>query len=77
MVQIDGLTGEKVTAFELRDRSIHLAQCLIAAGVTPGDQIGISAENRLEFAYVLFGTLIAGATLAPMNVTYTERKNKL
>lgn len=74
MVQIDGLSGEEVTAVQLRDRSIHLAQCLIAAGVKPGDRIGICAENRFEFAYVLFGTLIVGATLAPMNVTYTERK---
>lgn len=63
-----------MTAMELRDRSIQLAQCLIAAGITPGDRIGICAENRFEFAYVLFGTLIVGATLAPMNVTYTERE---
>lgn len=73
-MQIDGLTGCEVTALELRNSSIRLAQCLIAAGVKPGDRIGICAENRIEFAYVLFGTLIAGATLAPMNVTYTERK---
>lgn len=71
------MTGEEVTAVQLRDRSIRTAQCLIAAGVKPGDRIGVCAENRLEFAYVLLGTLIVGATLAPINVTYSEREYNL
>lgn len=73
-MKIDGLTSEQATASQLRDRSIRVAECLLAAGIQPGDRIGICAENRLEFAYILFGTFLVGATLAPMNITYTERK---
>lgn len=58
----------------MRDRSIRVAECLLAAGIRAGDRIGICAENRLEFAYILFGTILVGGTLAPMNTTYTERK---
>lgn len=73
--QIDGLTGEKYTGFQLRDRSIELAHCLMELGVGVGDSVGILSLNRIEFAYVLFGSIICGATVAPLNVTYSKRKH--
>lgn len=39
-----------------------------------GDVIGLCSENRLEFPIVVFATICLGATLAPLNVTYTDRK---
>lgn len=44
------------------------------AGIRSGDTIGLCSDNRIEFPYVLFGTQFLGATLAPMNITYTERE---
>lgn len=63
-----------MTAKELADRSIRVAQCLINLDIQPGDKIGVCSENRLEFAYLICATLCIGATFAPMNITYSERK---
>lgn len=38
----------------------------------PGDVVGICSENRLEFAVTVYATILLGATVAPVNVTYTE-----
>lgn len=65
----------EVTAKQLSERSVHVANCLINFGIKPGDKVGICSENRREFAYVIFGTLCVGATFAPMNTTYGERNN--
>lgn len=40
------------------------------------DVIALSAENRLEFAIVLFAAFAVNATVAPLNVTYSKGKNK-
>lgn len=70
--QIDAVTDEHVTSVQLRDRSICVARALIANGIKAGDCLSICSTNRLEFMYVLFGTAFIGATLAPLNVQYTE-----
>lgn len=56
---------------QLRDRSIQMAQNLMAFGVRAGDSVGLCTLNRMEFAYVLIGTFLCGATVSPLNVTYT------
>lgn len=43
-------------------------------GVKEGDVIGLCSENRLEFPVVVFAAFCLGATIAPLNVTYTDRK---
>lgn len=70
--QIDGMTDEKVTGFQIRDRSIQVAKTIQNLGISTGDCVGLFTLNRLEFAYVLIGSLMCGATLAPLNVTYTS-----
>lgn len=73
--QIDGLTDEHFTANDIRCRAIHLAKCLqYEYGIKSGDAVGICSENRIEFAITAFATVTLGATLAPYNTTYTERK---
>lgn len=72
--QVDGKTQGELTAYQLRDTSIRVADCLQSLNIKSSDVIGICADNQFEFAYVLFGTIFAGATLSPMNVTYTERR---
>lgn len=70
---MDGRTGAELSASQLRDASVRVAQSLLMSNIRPGDVIGICAENRFEYAYVMFGCLFVGATLTPMNVSYTER----
>lgn len=73
LFQVDGKTQGELTAYQLRDAGIRVADCLARLNIKSNDVIGICADNQFEFAYVLFGTIFAGATLSPMNVTYTER----
>lgn len=74
IVLVSGITSEELCAKDLLDRSIAVAKALIAAGVRPGDVISIVSENRFEFAYILFGTLLLNCTFAPINLTYSERE---
>lgn len=43
--------------------------------VKEGDVIGLCSENRLEFPIIIFAIFCLGATVAPLNVTYTDRKS--
>lgn len=43
-----------------------------AIGIGSGSTVGLSSENRIEFAYVMFGAFIAGATVTELNPMYTE-----
>lgn len=44
------------------------------ADVRVGDVVGIVSENRLEFPAALFASIFLGATVAPINLTYSEGK---
>lgn len=74
IVLISGITGEELSAKKLLKTAINVAKSLIANGIQPGDIISIISENRFEFAYVLFGTLLINCTLAPINLTYSQRE---
>src|SRR5690348_13089741 len=43
------------------------AAAAIAAGVAPGDRVGIWAPNCLEWVVATLGLLSAGATVVPLN----------
>lgn len=63
-----------MTYSEILSRSIDVAKSLRAAGIKKGDVIALTSENRNEFPIVLFGAIYLGATVSPLNVTYTDRK---
>lgn len=70
------MTDIKNTRFEIRQQVIRLAKSLSTVyGVKEGDVIGIFSENRLEFPVIVFAAFCLGATVAPLNVTYTDRKS--
>lgn len=70
--QIDSVSGQSLRADELRSQSIQLAYSLkLNAGIVEGDVIGLCCENRLEFPVVAFAGILLGATIAPMNTSYT------
>lgn len=75
-VLISGITAEELSAQDLLARSVEVAKSLQAAGIRPGDVVSIVCENRFEFAFVLFGTILLNCQFAPINLTYSEREMK-
>ena len=71
---IDGITGEKLTAIEIVKKSVQVAKGLLAAGLKQGDVVSIISENRFEFAFVIFGSIINNCIMAPINNTYSTRE---
>lgn len=56
------------------DQTTLMARVLYGAGVRQNDVISIISENRLEYPAIVFGAFYLSAIVAPVNVTYTERK---
>jgi 4-coumarate--CoA ligase len=71
---VSGITGEELSAKDLLNKAIQVAQSMQAAGIKSQDTISLVCENRFEFAYVLFGSLLLNVTVAPINLTYSERE---
>lgn len=76
VVLVSGITSEELTAKDLLSRAIEVAKGLINAGIKPGDVVSAVCENRFEFAYILFGSLLLNCKFAPINLTYCEREMK-
>lgn len=55
---------------ELHARAEGWARALVAAGVAPGDHVGILLTTRPEFVEILFGIALAGAVAVPVNARY-------
>lgn len=69
------MTDIKYTRAEIRRQVIRVAKSLSTVyGIKEGDVIGIFCENRLEFPVIVFAAFCLGACVAPLNVTYTDRK---
>lgn len=64
-----------MTASELRSKIIQCAKVLqLQYNIKEGDVIGIYSENRLEFPVIVYAAFCLGATVTPLNVTYTQRE---
>lgn len=50
----------------------HLASYLIEFGIQKGDKVCIISESRPEWASVLFASVLAGATLVPIDIKLTK-----
>ncbi|XP_011181057.1 uncharacterized protein LOC105211367 [Zeugodacus cucurbitae] len=73
-VMIDAVTGQEYTAKYMYDSVVRMAHVLQHLGVKPGDVVGLSSENNVRFAITLFASFAVNATVAPLNVTYSERE---
>ena len=64
-----GGTWTDVTASVFRDQVVALAKGLVAAGIQPGDKIGLMCKTRYEWTLIDFAVWYAGAVLVPVYET--------
>ena len=62
----NGADWTDVTAAEFEAEVIALAKGLVAAGVQPGEKIGIMCRTRYEWTLIDFAVFYAGAVLVPV-----------
>jgi len=60
----------RLTFAEVSNRIDAAARAYIAAGVAPGDRVGIWAPNIAEWVFAAFGALAAGAVVVPLNTRF-------
>ncbi|KAH8332789.1 hypothetical protein KR074_010860 [Drosophila pseudoananassae] len=73
-VLVDAVNGVEYTASFMHKSIVRLAYLLQKLGVKHNDVIGLSSENSVDFALAMFAGFAVGATVAPLNVTYSERE---
>ncbi|XP_034485397.1 4-coumarate--CoA ligase 1 [Drosophila innubila] len=73
-VMIDAVSGTEYSAKFMYDSIVRLAQILQKLGVKHNDVVGLSSENSVGFAIAMFAGFAVGATVAPLNVTYSDRE---
>ncbi len=66
--------GASYTYRQFWDAANGMARALQNAGIRKGDMIALYAPNSVEYAVVLHGGLIAGATVTTLNPLYRERE---
>jgi long-chain acyl-CoA synthetase len=59
---------------QLREAAGQMNTLLAAAGVQPGDRVGIMLPNVPAFPIAFYGTLAAGAVVVPMNPLFKSRE---
>jgi acyl-CoA synthetase (AMP-forming)/AMP-acid ligase II len=59
---------------ELEDRAARLAGALLAAGLTPGDRVGILFHNGARFVEAYFAALWVGLVATPVNFRLVGRE---
>ncbi|WP_375461928.1 AMP-binding protein [uncultured Enterovirga sp.] len=66
--------GTRITYEELARHSASVASWLQAVGVQRGDRVAIVLPNVMAYPAILFGTLMAGATVVNVNPLYTPHE---
>jgi len=64
----------EVTFRELDERSTRFAHALQAAGVKPGDHVGILGTNCIEWVEAMFGVYKMRARVVNVNFRYVEEE---
>lgn len=59
--------GERFTHAELHAGAARVANLLVAAGVTPGDRVGMVIPNSAAYVHAYLGTLLAGGVAVPLH----------
>ena len=61
---------EAVTYSELLAGARSVAKGLVGRGIQPGEHVGLLATNGIPFLEGLFGTLLAGCVVVPINARH-------
>lgn len=72
----EGSGWRPVTAGAFRERVVAVAKGLIAAGIEPGDRIGLLSSTRYEWSLVDFAAWYAGAFVVPVYETSSPAQVK-
>ncbi|HET9985575.1 MAG TPA: amino acid adenylation domain-containing protein, partial [Longimicrobiales bacterium] len=73
-VAVESPAGERLTYAALDRRASALASRLRAAGVGPGELVGLCAERSLELVVGLLGILKAGGAWVPLEPEYPRER---
>lgn len=73
MHEIEG-AQRSLTWREFRDAVTGFRSGLEAAGVRPGDKVGVIVRNQIEFPIAWLAIVEAGAAIVPLNPKYTARE---
>jgi len=73
---VDASCGRRITYAEYGEMVNALARGLVAAGVKPGEVVGIFLPNSWEFCVAYHASTLAGAIPTLLNPTYREREIK-
>lgn len=73
IIHIEG-GGPSLTWAEFREQVTRLRSGLQAAGVRPGDRVGLQVRNQVEFPLTWFAVAEIGAAIVPLNPKYTFRE---
>ncbi|XP_017047049.1 4-coumarate--CoA ligase 1 [Drosophila ficusphila] len=73
-VLVDAVNGVEYSASFMHKSIVRLAYILQKLGVKQNDVVGLSSENSVNFALAMFAGFAVGATVAPLNVTYSDRE---
>lgn len=65
-----------VTTREFHEQVVRLAKGLVAAGIQPGDKIGLMCKTRYEWTLIDFAVWFAGAVLVPIYETSSPSQVK-
>lgn len=71
LVRID---DEHLTYGACAESSRRIAKGLVAAGVQPGDHVGVLMPTSVDFLTSFFGILMAGAVVVPINTRFRRRE---
>lgn len=66
-------SGERLTLRELVDTADSMGRGLVAAGVQPGDRVGVLSRNNADFVVGLLGVVAAGAAASPLPLPTSTR----
>ena len=66
--------GVRLTYEDLAKAAGRVASWLTSSGVRKGDRVAIMLPNVMAYPAILFGTLMAGATVVNVNPLYTPRE---
>ncbi len=66
--------GERLSYAELEARATRLARRLAAAGVNPGERVGLLLQRGVELVVGLIATLKAGAAYVPLDPLYPAER---